>query len=145
MWNTNSLITGLLAASMTAGCSAQPAAPAAPRPRPGGAADTVQPREFTLETATQAARDDAARRTGVPAGALALISAESVTWPDGSIGCPEAGMGYTQALVPGFRIRLRGPSGELDYHASTRGGLVLCPAKRSVDPVKSGGGYNSRI
>ena len=88
-----------------------------------------------LDAVVQAARADAARRTGVGAESLLLISAESVTWSDGSLGCPQPGMMYTQALVPGYRVRLRGPDGEMDYHASARGALVLCPAERAVDPL----------
>ena len=90
---------------------------------------------YGLEDAVRAARADAARRTGVAAESLALVSAESVTWSDGSLGCPKPGMSYTQALVPGYRVRLRGPAGEMDYHASARGALVLCPAGRAVDPL----------
>ena len=88
-----------------------------------------------LEDAVQAARADAARRMGVAVEPLVLLSAESVTWSDGSLGCPRPDMMYTQALVPGYRVRLRGPGGEMDYHASARGALVLCPAGRAVDPL----------
>ena len=88
-----------------------------------------------LEQAVSAARADAARRTGVAAESLALISAEVVTWSDGSLGCPQPGMMYTQALVPGSRVRLRGPHGEMAYHTSTRGALVLCPGGQAVDPL----------
>jgi len=88
-----------------------------------------------LAGAVQAARADAARRIGVAADALTLVSAEAVTWSDGSLGCPQPGMAYTQALVPGYRIVLRGPAGELDYHASARGALVLCPEGRGVAPL----------
>ena len=62
-------------------------------------------------------------------------SAESVTWSDGSLGCPQPGVMYTQALVPGWRVRLRGPAGEMDYHASLRGAQVLCPLGRATPPV----------
>ena len=89
----------------------------------------------SLEEVVRAARADAARRTGAAAESLALISAESVTWSDGSLGCPQPGVMYTQALVPGYRVRLRGPEGEMDYHASARGALVLCPPGRAVDPL----------
>ena len=94
-----------------------------------------------LEDAVRAARADAARRTGVAAESLVLISAESVTWSDGSLGCPQPGMMYTQALVPGYRVRFRGPAGEMDYHASARGALVLCPAGRAVPPVPGAARY----
>lgn len=109
------LAAGLLAV-MAGACAAPPAA--------GG-----------LEAAVQAARSDATRRTGQAPAALELLSAEPVTWSDGSLGCPQPGMMYTQALVPGYRVRLRGPAGEMDYHASGRGALVLCPAGRAVDPL----------
>ena len=39
---------------------------------------------------------------------LKVLSAEAVTWSDGSLGCPEPGMMYTQALVPGYRVQIRG-------------------------------------
>ena len=35
-----------------------------------------------------------------------VLTVESVTWSDGSLGCPEPGMMYTQALVRGHRIRV---------------------------------------
>lgn len=98
---------------------------------PGAAAATP----VGLEETIQAARTDAARRTGLAPESLELVSAETVSWPDGSLGCPHPGMLYTQALVAGFRIRLRAQATLLDYHASARGALVLCPAERSTDPA----------
>ena len=89
-----------------------------------------------LDAAVQSARAHAAKRTGQTVQSLELVSAQSVTWPDGSLGCPQPGMSYTMALVPGYRIRLRAKgSAVMDYHASETGTLVLCPASRSVDPV----------
>ena len=92
-----------------------------------------------LETVVRAARADAAQRAGVPLEALQVLDAVAVTWADGSLGCPQPGRLYTQALVPGYRIRLKGPAGVLDYHASARGGLVLCPPGRAVAPVPQDG------
>jgi hypothetical protein len=88
-----------------------------------------------LEEATRSARAAAARHSGAAADAIELVKAETVTWPDGSLGCPRPDMGYTQALVPGYRIRLRAHGALLDYHAGRSGRLVLCPARRSVDPL----------
>ena len=92
---------------------------------------------MTLDSVVAAARADAARRTGIAPDALVLVEAQAVTWSDGSLGCPLPDRMYTQALVPGFRVRLRGPAGLLDYHASVGGALVLCPAGRSVEPGRS--------
>ena len=83
----------------------------------------------------QSAIADAARGQGVDAGTIVVIKAEAVTWPDGSLGCPKPGMAYMQALVPGYRIRLRAKGAVLDYHASDRGKLVLCPPGKSAKPL----------
>ena len=91
----------------------------------------------TLDSIVAAARADAAQRTGLAPAALVLVEAQAVTWSDGSLGCPLPDRMYTQALVPGFRVRLRSPAELLDYHASARGALVLCPAGRSVEPGRN--------
>jgi len=89
----------------------------------------------TLQSATEDALTDAARRTGLKRTELEVLSAEAVTWSDGSLGCPQPGMMYTQALVPGFRIRIRAGAETLDYHAGRRGPATFCPAERVVPPV----------
>ena len=119
-------LLGLLATA----CASQAVGPPPQQDQPSQAAMSG-----SLEEVVRAARADAARRTGAAAESLALISAESVTWSDGSLGCPQPGVMYTQALVPGYRVRLRGPEGEMDYHASARGALVLCPVGRAMDPL----------
>jgi hypothetical protein len=47
---------------------------------------------------------EVARLAGVPVTEVTVISAEEVTFPDGSLGCPVPGMSYTQALVDGYKI-----------------------------------------
>lgn len=84
---------------------------------------------------------EAAKRFGVAESGIVLASAERVTWSDGSLGCPEPGMMYTQSLVPGFRIVARAAAGLLIYHATegTEGGasgpprVVTC-AQMSMQP-----------
>jgi hypothetical protein len=93
----------------------------------------------TLQSAIDDALTDAARRTGLKRTELEVSSAEAVTWPDGSLGCPQPGMMYTQALVPGFRIRIRAGAETLDYHAGRRGVATFCPAGRSQAPVGGAG------
>ena len=91
-----------------------------------------------LDGVVRSARADAARRTGGGEASIELVKAEAVTWPDSGLGCPQPGMGYMQALVPGYRIRLRAKGFVLDYHASHSGTLVLCPAARSIEPLPDG-------
>jgi hypothetical protein len=79
---------------------------------------------------------DAAKRTGVAASRIKVLSAEKVTWRDGSMGCPEPGGFYPQALVPGFRIRLMAGGDTLDYHTDARRGqIVFCPTGRAQAPL----------
>ena len=69
---------------------------------------------------------DAAERAGVDPDAVDVISAEAVTWNDGSLGCPEPGMSYTMALVDGYHLILSAADEELDYRTSANGGFRLC-------------------
>ena len=74
------------------------------------------------------ARADLARRLGVEPDELEVISAEEVTWPDGSLGCPEPGMSYTQALVDGSKVVLGHNDRVYVYHAGEDGEPFLCPS-----------------
>jgi hypothetical protein len=85
-----------------------------------------------------AALADAATRTGAKVADVTVVAAEPVTWSDGSLGCPEPGLMYTQALVPGYRIVLEVAGQRLDYHAGTRGAPKYCPAERAQSPSPRG-------
>ena len=89
----------------------------------------------SLKSMIQLALEDAARRTRLDVAALTVALSESVTWPDGSLGCPQPGMGYTQALVPGYRIRIRSGDEILEYHCGERGPPIYCPPSRVTLPV----------
>ena len=84
-----------------------------------------------------AALDDAANRSGKPRDAITIVVAEAVTWSDGSLGCPEPGMLYTQALVPGYRIVAEAGGQRYEYHASARGQPQFCPPERVVPPASN--------
>lgn len=118
-------------APLVAACA--PSAARAPSPAPAQREDPVTP---TLQSTIDAALDDATRQTGMERSALVVESAEAITWSDGSLGCPQPGMMYTQALVPGYRVVIRAGPSVLDYHSSQRGLPFLCPPARAVDPVR---------
>lgn len=129
------LIFVLAAPLLIAACAAAdgPGSSSSPSPRDtpleiGG----VPPDLFT------AILQDAAGRAGVDSSAFSVSAASAVTWSDGSLGCPEPGMFYTQALVPGYRVILEAGGTEYDYHADQRGTFSPCPADRSKDPVEGG-------
>ena len=119
------IVLAICLANTTACATEQPPAP------PAIAGSAMSP----LESVKEAALVDVAKRTGVSRNLLEVLSAEAVTWSDGSLGCPMPGMMYTQALVPGFRVRIRAGGKELDYHVGRTGVPVLCPAGRAIPPA----------
>jgi hypothetical protein len=85
---------------------------------------------------------DAAKRFNVAENAVVLTRAEQITWPDGSLGCPQPGRMYTQMLVQGFRVAAKTAVGELTYHTDGRGNVVSCaagmPGQRPADAAREG-------
>lgn len=54
----------------------------------------------------RAAIAEEAERRGLLPEQILIESYADVTWPDSSLGCPEPGMQYTQAVVPGHLLVL---------------------------------------
>jgi hypothetical protein len=79
-----------------------------------------------------AAIADVARRHSVEAQ---VVEVESVTWRDGSLGCPRKGMMYTQALVPGWRIVLASGDRSFEYHSGLRGPPFPCAPGLAKKPL----------
>lgn len=67
----------------------------------------------------QLAREDLARRKGVPADQIRLVSIEPVQWSNGSLGFPKPGMVYTQVIIPGYRVILSDGTDTFEYHTDT--------------------------
>lgn len=76
---------------------------------------------------------DLATRLGVSAGDVVLVSEEAVTWRDGSLGCPEKDMMYTQALVDGHLIVLKVTETQYRYHSGNGRPPFYC--EKPVDPA----------
>ena len=62
--------------------------------------------------------DLAAAEADVSSDEIAVITAESVTWSDGALGCPQPGEMYTQALVEGYRIELDVAGEPMFFHGA---------------------------
>lgn len=71
-------------------------------------------------------RAELASEQGVSVEDVKVISAQSVNWPNGALGCPKPGRMYTQAIVPGYRIELEVGGKRFRYHAAVRGGYKRC-------------------
>lgn len=78
---------------------------------------------------------EAAALAGVSIGEIEVVRAEAVTWNDGSLGCPEPGQMYTQALVPGYWVVLRAGGQEFDFRASEQGEFKLCAPGQGRPPL----------
>lgn len=68
---------------------------------------------------------DLERQTGGPS-VPEVVSADAVTWNDGSLGCPEAGQAYTQALVEGYQVILDVDGERYDYRVGSGPDVKLC-------------------
>jgi hypothetical protein len=84
--------------------------------------------------------DDLMERLDAGREEIVVEQAEYIIWRDGSLGCPQPGMMYTQALVPGYRIVLVVGDETFDYHANERGHFVLCEAGMAEDGLPPGDG-----
>jgi hypothetical protein len=98
-----------------------PPLPTATPAAPAGAAASGIPGNLL-----NAVLDDASQRTGLARDTLVVTRAEAVTWNDGSLGCPEPGMFYTQALVEGYQIVIDTNAQSLDYRAGDNQYFRLC-------------------
>lgn len=74
----------------------------------------------------QRIRQDLATRTGADPSKLKVVRDQSVTWNDGSLGCPEPGQEYLQMLVPGYWIVIAVDGREYDYRCDGKGQFRLC-------------------
>lgn len=102
--------------------TASPSPSATPTASPSGAA----------EAAAGAAIDALAGRMGVSATRLSLVSVEAVDWPDGCLGVSLPGTACAQAIMPGYRVRLRLDTGSLHEVHTGRGGGVAWLAQLSA-------------
>jgi hypothetical protein len=80
--------------------------------------------------------DEVEALSGVDLGDLRVDRAERVTWRDGSLGCPEPGLGYSQALVDGFWVVIVADGEEYDFRIGASGGPRLCPAGQGEPPLE---------
>jgi hypothetical protein len=117
----------ILAAACTAsgggaGSAGAPSVAApAPSSQPAASADVSLPTEILDPIVA-----DAAARLSVDPNAVSIVSAQAETFSDGSLGCPEKGVMYTQALVDGYHVVVEANGTQLDYRGSAPGQFRLC-------------------
>jgi hypothetical protein len=101
-----------------------PAAPIKPTPIPTEpGAVTVQVPAVIMEKIMA----DLEQRLGSKPENVTIIKSESVTWNDGSLGCPKRGVFYIQVLVEGYWVILQVGQAQYDYRVGGSGTpVVLC-------------------
>ena len=117
------VLAACTASSGTAGSdSPPPSVPSAgPSTEPAGGGGSSLPTSITDPIVA-----DAATRLGVDPSAVTIVDAHDETWSDGSLGCPQPGMMYTQALVDGYQVVVEANGTQLDYRGSGPGQFRIC-------------------
>lgn len=116
---------------------APPAAAPVARDTAGPAASL--PRKLSVQEQIALGRVDLARRLGLEAEAVTLSGATPVNWRSGALGCPEPGMSYTEALVPGTWIIFKVGETVHRYHAALNSEPFYCPDDRAEPPAAGAG------
>lgn len=109
--------------------------PLSPEPAPGSAGPgqlpTTVPDAAASDPAVERAVAAEAERSGVDTAAIEVTGYAVVTWSDSSLGCPEPGMMYGQALTPGKQLVLTVDGQQVSYHAGATGDFFYCAAPQA--------------
>lgn len=101
----------------------------------GTMAETTAGQIMNTGEQISAAIDDLAAKRAIDPSEIEVESARAVQWRSGAGGCPEPGMSYTMAVVPGVQILLKAGGEMYRYHATRDGAPAFCPAERAEAPV----------
>jgi len=82
--------------------------------------------EPNLQSLIDTGTADLANRLSIDRNIVEVVSAQSVVWPDRSLGCPQPGMVYPQVLAEGYHIELRVKGQVYSYHGGEGRGPFLC-------------------
>ncbi|MGI9529815.1 MAG: hypothetical protein ACR2NG_08890 [Acidimicrobiia bacterium] len=66
---------------------------------------------------------------------IRVVVAHELTWPDGSLGCPQPDSAYTQALVDGYRIEFADGTYRFVYHGAVGSEPFLCVEGEEGSPA----------
>ena len=97
--------------------------------------DKAPPIDTSLSDQVAGAISDLVSRAGVSPDAITVVQARSVTWGSSALGCPEYGMNYTQAVVPGVLVLLDANGTQYRYHGRAGRKLGYCPDDRAEAPA----------
>ena len=128
---------GLIAVTSSAGASEEPRTRGVPVPEVTPAAKPRPVQARVPKEHLEPVLNKAAALADVPRDQLVIVRAEPVVWSDGSLGCPEPGAHYTQALVDGYWIVIAAAGKTYDFRMARNGIFQLCPEGRRGGRPKS--------
>jgi CO/xanthine dehydrogenase Mo-binding subunit len=106
----------------------------------GHAADESSPRDVSSDAeaanATERARNELARRSGVTAAEFGVVSARRAQWNDSSLGCARRGSQYLQVISDGYAVVLERAGERSEVHVSGSSVVVCDSVKRSGDVLR---------
>jgi hypothetical protein len=113
------VVVGCSAASApSGGTSSLSPASVRPSPIPEGSASVSSGPLDLPQSVIDPVVADIAKTAGVPVGEVVTVSAQPVTFPDGSLGCPQPGIAYTQMVVDGYKIVATAGGQTFDYRGT---------------------------
>lgn len=119
------LAIGLATVVLSLGCSGQDAVDSKVTTPPAAASPAT------------IAQQVVANFLSVPTAAVAVVSTEAQEFNDSSLGCPEPGMSYLQALTPGHRVIVEAEGRRFDIRVSGGYGKICHrqkPGKKPSNP-----------
>jgi len=89
---------------------------------------TINPADLpsALQEVVNQAISTLAEKLSISFNDVLVLNAQSVTWSDSSLGCPQPDMFYLQVLTDGYQIELSVNGQSYFYHANTRGSGMIC-------------------
>jgi hypothetical protein len=99
--------------------------------------EVYKPHAADVKSQVNKAIQDLANRLDVLSDEIKVIRAENVTWRDGSLGCPQKGMMYTQALISGTLVVLGSGGVEYEYHSGSGRDPLYCAIPQTPAPGRS--------
>lgn len=91
---------------------------------------------FNQSSATEKAKQDLARRTGVSESDIETVSVEETEFPDMSLGAPAEDEMSAQMISSGWRINLRADGKKYEYRAD-KYQIRLCDFKGTNHVIES--------
>lgn len=103
-------------------------------PATGGRAVDAQQRSKAEADAVSLARQTLAASLAVPLERVTEVGVAPVQWRDSSLGCPERGTRYTQAIVSGYAVTLRDAEREHVVHVAGARAVICGPRSDPKQP-----------